>query len=90
MTINKAIVGAVLAALTVVATEGRDLLPTWLLVLVSALITGGTVWAVPNRPARWERVAGNRRTDVGQSAGYVLLLVLAVVGVVYIVVDLAR
>lgn len=43
----KAYAAAVIAALTVLITEGADVLPTWLVLIIMAIIAGLTTWAVP-------------------------------------------
>lgn len=61
MTTNKAWVAAALAALTslVATVQGRTDLDTmkatdWLIVVVSAIVAGLTVWSVPNKPGGTE------------------------------------
>lgn len=43
----KAIAGALLAALTVLVAQGQDVLPTWALLIIAAIIAGLGVFATP-------------------------------------------
>lgn len=52
MTANKALVGGLVAALTVLVTEGTEVLHPVLVLLLSALATGLAVYLVPNQPRR--------------------------------------
>lgn len=46
----KAVVAAVVAAASVLLAEWQDVLPAWLLVVLMALVGGGTTYAVRNPP----------------------------------------
>lgn len=58
---NKAYVAAAIAALTVLITEGADVLPTWVLLIVMALVAGLMTWAVPYHTNRANRTYRPKR-----------------------------
>ena len=79
MSSNKAVLAAVAAALAsfIATVQGRPELETlraidWIIVVLSAVVAGITVYAVPNQPAP------RRRNDLGHSVLYVALVVVAV------------
>lgn len=45
-----ALIPGVLAVLYVLLDEGRDQLPPWLLLALSAVVAGLAVYAIPNKP----------------------------------------
>lgn len=45
---NKAVVAAVIAALTEVLSEAQDTLPWWAVLIIGAVVAGLATFAVPN------------------------------------------
>ena len=75
---TKAVLAAILAAIAsfLATVQGRTDLPgmhaiDWIIVLLSAAVTGLTVYIVPNKPTT------NRRGDLGQTNLLYILLVVA-------------
>ncbi len=64
----KAIVSAVAAGLTVLVVQGGDVLPTWVLLIVAALVAGLATWIAPPGPGLHTPppVRGQRRSEGGQ------------------------
>lgn len=56
----KALVSALVAGLTVLLVQGGDVLPTWALLVVAALVAGLATYAVPPGPGL--RTAKAKRT----------------------------
>lgn len=52
MNASKAWVAAVVAGLTVLVTQGQELLPPLVLLVIAAAVAGLATYAIPNRPKR--------------------------------------
>ncbi len=89
MNTYKAILAAVLAGLTALVTDlqGADAnltLRDWVIIIVAALVAGGTTWLVPPGPGITTPRAVRHRGQAGYSMlemaiGVVLLIILVVI-----------